>query len=215
MGSGDFTIRCVDTDQSGRLLTCSRGWGRNVVWNQASWLALIHAGGQREISTLCELVSYTTLRCGLVPSHCGLVIIAGWKRRTTGQSATLLQRMMDVFLIQFSAHFLQRPEGRQSKSKQTRLSSQKIWPETISLSGCNDLAVYSNLRVANPIQSIPFFPRTRFFLKKGWCRTSQTVPAGRGSRRAGCECRGVAVCFKSPAVRVAFQLWKSVFWAGK
>lgn len=86
MGSGDFTIRCGDTDQSGRLLTCSKGWGRNVVWNQASWLALIHAGGQREISTLCELVSYTTLRCGLAPSHCGLVIIAGWKRRTAEQS---------------------------------------------------------------------------------------------------------------------------------
>lgn len=71
----------------------------------------------------------------LVTQHCGvawrplivvLLLLLAENAVRPNKAAALLQRMMDVFLIQFSAHFLQRPEGRQSKSKQTRLSSQKI-----------------------------------------------------------------------------------------
>lgn len=99
----------------------SKSW-RTAVWDQASWFDLIHAGGQRGISTLCELVSYTTVRCGLLPSHCGLLIIAGWNIVWLNTTAAPLQRMMDMFLIRFSAQFPESPDGRQSETKEMRLS---------------------------------------------------------------------------------------------
>lgn len=161
MGCGDFTIRCVDTDQSGRLLTCSKGWGRNVVWNQASWLALIHAGGQREISTLCELVSYTTLRCGLVPSHCGL-IIAGWKRHTTGQSGHFAAaddgRVFDTVFCTFLT--ASRGTSEQIKTDALIISEDLTW---------NDFSVelqrFGRLQQSASCKSNPFLfsARTRFF----------------------------------------------------
>lgn len=119
------------------------------------WFTLIQAGGQRGISTLREVVSYTTLWCGGLPSHCGLLIIAGSNAVRLDKTAALLQHMMDMFLIRLSAHFLQSPEGRQSKSKQIHLSFQKIWPETISLSSCTNLNIYSNLPVEIPSDPCP------------------------------------------------------------
>lgn len=50
-----------------------------------------------------------------------------------------------------------------------------------------------------------------WFIIEGWCRTSQTVRAGQRRRFAAYRYRGVVVYIKSPAVRVVFQLWKSVF----
>lgn len=99
----------------------SKGW-RTAVWDQASRFDFIHAGGQRGISTLCELVSYTRVRCGLLPSHCGLLIIAGWNAVWVNATVAPLQRMMDVFLIRFSAQFPESPDGCQSETKEMRLS---------------------------------------------------------------------------------------------
>lgn len=114
------------------------------------------------ISTLCELVSYTTLRCGLLPSHCGLLIIAGWNSVWLNKTAAPLQRMMDMFLIRFSTHFSESPDGHRRKTKQMRLSFQKIGPETISLSSCITLVFYCNLPQSAEIQlnSFLFSPRT-------------------------------------------------------
>lgn len=144
----------------------------------------------------------------LVTQHCGvaccplivvpLLLLAANAVRLD-KAAALLQQMMDVFLIQFSAHFVQPPEGRQSKSKQTRLSSQKIWPETLSLSSSTNLEFRAicELQIQSNAPLFSIFQRAIRY------------------RRVRAEEEQVAVCMKSPADCVVFQLWKSVFWVQK
>lgn len=120
----------------------------------------------------------------LVTQHCGVaccplivvpLLLLAANAVWPDKAAALLQELMDVFLIQFSAHFLQPPEGRQSKSKQTRLSSQ-IWPETLSLSSSTNL----EFRAICELQ-IPFSPsRTWFFDVRFVIEGSGGGGAGRG-----------------------------------
>lgn len=122
----------------------------------------------------------------LVTQHCGVaccplivvpLLLLAANAVWPDKAAALLQQMMDVFLIQFSAHFLQPPEGRQSKSKQTRLSSQKIWPETLSLSSSTNLEFSAICELQIQSNAPPFsLPRTWFF-------DVRFVIEGKGRRR--------------------------------
>lgn len=122
----------------------------------------------------------------LVTQHCGVaccplivvpLLLLAANAVWPDKAAALLQQMMDVFLIQFFAHFLQPPEGRQSKSKQTRLSSQKIWPETLSLSSSTNLEFSAICELQIQSNAPPFsLPRTWFF-------DVRFVIEGKGRRR--------------------------------